>query len=361
MKAFARDRACSSFWTGDRISACKRAREWSIKTVSALFWLCALQCSPVDVEPDPTRDGGKACKTSGECIGGGMCVGGFCQGGAVVPSEDSGADASSPADARDVDGGTDANSADGDDDGSTPDYGGDAGDDAGDETGTDAGVDAGLCGRTTCAGCCDQAGACQAGSSVAACGKDGVSCEDCSVKSEQCKNNQCMNPQSCEFTCGGCCDYQGRCQVGDASDSCGTGGEPCQNCSTSGKSCKGGSCTSPQCTYWNCGYVSEGCCDVNDTCQPGTTETVCGGKGNPFDYLCEDCTLLGSDFKCIADRHDERQCLIPCAAANCPTGCCDKDNNCKSGTELDFCGNNGEPCDNCNSLVEKCINRSCQL
>ncbi len=85
------------------------------------------------------------------------------------------------------------------------------------------------CDASTCGGCCDFSGVCQAGADQDECGSNGDSCVSCSSY-QACKQGVCepCTPDNCL----GCCDEEGQCQPGDQHDACGDGGEQCGDCTT---------------------------------------------------------------------------------------------------------------------------------
>jgi hypothetical protein len=84
-------------------------------------------------------------------------------------------------------------------------------------------------------------------------------------------------------TCGGCCNENGFCAGGESTATCGTGGAPCQDCSTTGQSCSEGTCSAtpppvdssspPVCNVTQCNDMIRcipvyqgGCCKTDGTC-----------------------------------------------------------------------------------------------
>jgi hypothetical protein len=49
-------------------------------------------------------------------------------------------------------------------------------------------------------------------------------------------------PPPCNISCMGCCSATGVCQGGQSDNSCGTAGQTCRNCESTGLVCVGGSC-----------------------------------------------------------------------------------------------------------------------
>jgi hypothetical protein len=100
------------------------------------------------------------------------------------------------------------------------------------------------CGPLTCAGCCDDAGACQPGSAKAACGAGGYACQACTSPIDVCDPSGDPNVVGrvcwalCDIrSCGGCCTPAG-CFAGDADDACGGPLNVCTNCTALGMTCQ---------------------------------------------------------------------------------------------------------------------------
>ena len=108
-----------------------------------------------------------------------------------------------------------------------------------------------ICGST----CCTGAAPVCSGSTCVQCVKDG----DCGA-GQTCVSGTCTS-------CGGCIDGSGACQAGTSDSACGTSGASCASCG-SGKTCVTGTCTS-------CG----GCIDGSGACQAGTSDPACGTSG----------------------------------------------------------------------------------
>ncbi len=123
-------------------------------------------------------------------------------------------------------------------------------------TGLDVGaVDAGIdakpaeaaapgCGPSSCAGCCDDAGACQPGSTLQACGLGGTACQACDPGFDVCNPRGdpnvtgvvCYEP--CPLrSCTGCCTPEGACVDGNTDTACGGPFRVCADCSALGQSC----------------------------------------------------------------------------------------------------------------------------
>ena len=147
------------------------------------------------------------------------------------------------------------------------------------ETGEDD-VGATLCDPTSCTGCCDDAGSCQAGDSLDVCGVGGGPCQVCPGRGTSCSNGLCQVTQvtplgPCEaLTCPGCCDSTGTCQPGQSVASCGTHGATCTACDDE-TVCSNGSCQSPDldggpCVASSCAecipVYQAACCKADQTC-----------------------------------------------------------------------------------------------
>lgn len=100
----------------------------------------------------------------------------------------------------------------------------------------------GACGPHTCDGCCDLDGKCQAGNTLAACGKNGGVCDQCGTIDE-CVDGMCRVPTS---------PCRGQCQEGQVCI------EATQKCCT--PSCAGRVCGSDGCGG-SCGTCASGACD----------------------------------------------------------------------------------------------------
>jgi hypothetical protein len=171
------------------------------------------------------------------------------------------------------------------------------------------------CGITTCPGCCDSHGACQAGSSTTACGENGVLCQACGALS------------SC--TLGTCVPLSG--SGGGLGGGSGGGGG-------------GGTVCSPT----NC----TGCC-ANNTCFPGTTASECGAHGN----FCQTCGTGQSCSQSACVNTGTGGGSAQCNPANC-AGCC-SGSFCMAGNLNDSCGTNGASCESCQSIGQVCVSGGC--
>lgn len=204
------------------------------------------------------------------------------------------------------------------------------------------------CGPGTCDGCCDPAtGACQAGDEITACGVSGALCADCAELGFDCQAGTCAGkpPECSSMSCSGCCDAAGVCRGGDTSDACGNAGATCANCSALGEGCVAGQCEGPPpaCSPANC----DGCCDASGSCRPGTSNGECGSDGEQ----CESCSSTG--LQCSVPGG---YCaFVPsCSSATCPNGCCDASGVCRDGRNDQACGSSGGTCSNCASSGQAC-------
>jgi hypothetical protein len=202
-------------------------------------------------------------------------------------------------------------------------------------------------------GCCDNNGVCQQGVQPFACGNFGNFCQNCQQFGEICQNQQCL-PTCGPWNCSnGCCDSSGVCRSGVFDDQCGSFGNSCFNCEQSGNKCLNQQCTPPtQCNSQTCPF---GCCDVNGFCQPGFASDQCGNFGN----FCQNCFQFGdvcSAQQCVFEGPDAGSCN----SQTCPFGCCDFNGFCQPGV-FDFqCGNFANFCENCSSFGEVCSAQQCE-
>jgi hypothetical protein len=154
-----------------------------------------------------------------------------------------------------------------------------------------------------CTGCCDSNNFCFAGTATNACGTSGATCNDCATTGATCIGGFCALPDgavedpNCASDCTtGCCDTLGICHTGASTNtSCGTNGGTCLDCTVNGGTCIGGFCTLPDGAVEdpNCANDCNGCCDLGNVCQPGTSRTQCGSFGE----ACQNC---GSSLVCVA-------------------------------------------------------------
>ena len=211
------------------------------------------------------------------------------------------------------------------------------------------------CGAGTCAGCCAN-NQCVSGTVATACGRQGGQCADCTLAGSSCVSEEagaggaCAGPaENCSpQTCiAGCCDSQGVCASGTVTSACGTAGASCQSC-PAGMFCRGQKCVRVNCTPQQC----RGCCDDKGLCHSGIADTQCGRGA----ALCEDCSLSGlycdSTKRCGSPAQDGGIC-------NCAAGCCDEQNQCHPGSSNTQCGSYGELCSDCTASGTQCTNQYC--
>ena len=100
-------------------------------------------------------------------------------------------------------------------------------------------------------GCWNDEEECLEGTADEACGTGGGQCTSCG-SNETCDGGECVEPQgdTCAATCVGCCDGED-CKQGSSNAACGSDGASCQAC-PSGFECDGtGSCEVPPQSRWN--------------------------------------------------------------------------------------------------------------
>ena len=147
------------------------------------------------------------------------------------------------------------------------------------------------------------------------------SCVNCPGSATSCQNGQCQptcSPQTCR---NGCCDATGKCQPGNQTQACGTGGVPCVGCQT-GQFC----CSTPACDEIDrrgqcaCGIDScpDGCCEDFTTCRPGTTNEFCGLGG----LECLTCNPNAGEVCAEIGSGEDAERLCICTPETCPNGCC---------------------------------------
>jgi hypothetical protein len=135
------------------------------------------------------------------------------------------------------------------------------------------------CNADTCpSGCCDETGDCQQGLTGIACGTGAVACQNCLGSGEICVNQVCALsdggvPCDCPY---GCCDPSGNCYgYGDAF--C---GQSCIDCTQFGGTCsntkEGGECVLAD-GGLSCMATCSGCCDPQGNCRTGLASDACGG------------------------------------------------------------------------------------
>lgn len=223
--------------------------------------------------------------------------------------------------------------------------------------------DGAICGPSTCPhGCCNASDECLSGLSSSDCGKGGAACavcvggEECNSTAQKCEALQACSEGSCP---GGCCDSTGNCQQGTASNACGGNGLACVNCVAMGQTgCDPNArdCTST--TVCSASTCPTGCCDGNGNCQSGTSLTACGDDG----HACENCPAEG--FTVCAQAPNQCQGVpVNCSPANCPNGCCQTDLNgqqsCVGGNDDTLCGTQGQACQDCQNDGLVCSGQTC--
>ena len=151
-----------------------------------------------------------------------------------------------------------------------------------------------------CAGCCSGT-TCVLTASTSACGTGGGLCTDCGEQGDSCGSGGCKcgtgdvcgvnqacvgstcvcTPESCP---GGCCSGNGECILvgsgGQGSFNCGTAGQKCDQCNSSG-TCAAGVCSS--CNSATC----DGCCSGNSCVKLVDTDTRACGLGGVACAVCD--------------------------------------------------------------------------
>jgi hypothetical protein len=188
----------------------------AIKILLCAVMLVSIQACGTSSNSSPDVPSGP-CKFNSQCGIGYLCIDGECFGidaGPFIPGNDTGY--------IPKDGGT------------NPDGGG----------GKDGGV-VESCSQGTCSGCCNQYSVCIVGTEDIACGQNNADCQDCTLNSFICKNHACVNPtKTCSLgTCTGCCDSFDNCQNGFSNVQCGKNGATCQDCTIFSQTCKSSSCS----------------------------------------------------------------------------------------------------------------------
>jgi hypothetical protein len=165
-----------------------------------------------------------------------------------------------------------------------------------------------------CCGCCSEGGTCQPGTTTAACGLVGASCDICVDRAGMiCQNRRCCIPNY--LPCSGdndeCCDNV--CLIVEGGMVCCPEGQSCS--STSGWSCcePGQRCDDEKgcvCNEEDCKAL-QGCCQ-DGHCAPGGDDNACGVDGK----ACKNCL---PDGRCVGG-----QCVTSTCPPQCPEGmsCC---------------------------------------
>ncbi|MEM6992802.1 MAG: C2 domain-containing protein [Myxococcota bacterium] len=191
-----------------------------------------------------------------------------------------------------------------------------------DDDGPDPDADTG-----ECAGCIDDAGGCQPGDAVDACGLSGAACVAC-MGAEQCAEGECLEPPSCDVdNCDGCCDGD-TCVESPDDAACGSDGLQCTAC-PEGSVCEEGACALP------CEATCDGCCAESGKCI-GADEQSADGCG----MEAAACEICGVGLDCVGGGCVSATCLNTCP------GCCVGDM-CMDGTEQSQCGSGGDACFSC--------------
>jgi hypothetical protein len=212
----------------------------------------------------------------------------------------------------------------------------------------------GDCRAGTCTGCCNESGACLAGTTPNGCGVNGGPCVICEGRLD-CISGVCLcGPTMCAD---GCCTGT-ECFPGTSSVACGTGAGACVDCDAQGLECHAGTCRG--CDNVSC---AAGCCSERG-CEAGTSDIRCGWDGAA-------CVACKQGQRCISvnrGSHIEHACA--CDGRSCPSGCCDPWANpstldpklggiCHPGNRSEFCGKSGEQCKKC-PPGEVCVNGVCR-
>lgn len=134
----------------------------------------------------------------------------------------------------------------------------------------------------TCSGCCFGGNQCMPGTSVAACGFGGLTCQTCGG-TDECVNGTCAaKPPQCDATTcpTGCCSSAGVCIQPATDVACGTGGATCKACAAT-ETCKAGTCQTAGPTTYKVkivsAEVSNSDCGWLDDCDPYAEVALGGG------------------------------------------------------------------------------------
>jgi hypothetical protein len=228
----------------------------------------------------------------------------------------------------------------------------------GDGSVSDAPNDGGACDSTTCpTGCCDSSGVCRNGTELNTCGFGGQACNDCQAEHFDFCDSQahaCGNVQpKCDVTtCAqGCCTLfngQQACVSGISSLACGNGGQQCSDCTTNGQVCDPTkqACVNAPCGPNNC----KGCCQ-GTTCVGTESDKQCGTGG----LSCTDCTAQ----KEVCNTSTGQCTSTPplCTPQNCK-GCC-SGNVCVTSETDTQCGLGGLACTDCTQKGLTCNGGTC--
>ena len=202
-----------------------------------------------------------------------------------------------------------------------------------------------ICGAYECGmqGDCD-CGTCPSGQSCQA-GQCEVKCGDGQCGAGE---DKCSCPADCAGGCAGCCAGT-ECKTGDTVSFCGSGGEPCDEC-TGGEVCDGVGC---DCTS-----------EHHKGCAAGDVYWFdsCGVQGDKYEecgaHACADATCQSASCPDGFCNGTETQCSCAQDCGTC-AGCC-SGTTCKTGMAHTQCGKNGVTCQNCTADEESCVNQECK-
>ncbi len=155
---------------------------------------------------------------------------------------------------------------------------------------------------------------------------------------------------SCNPTiCTGCCDHWGICQPGMNDTACGSGGEPCLDCTqTQGYQCMEGMCSDDACPNDPNNWTQFGCDNCHDNDGDGYRGTDCD---LPEDY-CDDDPMNWTEDGC-------QSCVDSDGDGLRGTGC-DLSEDCDdSAVGVEVCNTNGCPQDGWSYIPEGDFYRGC--
>jgi hypothetical protein len=208
-------------------------------------------------------------------------------------------------------------------------------------------MDGEACGGGNCSGCCGPFYQCEPGNTDTFC-RDGAEAGSfCGTCGGSCATGTCVGGGFCSVAnCSGCCMPDDTCWMGGTDDThCGDDGQLCVNCGP-GYACVpagGGAVCTIACSPQNC----QGCC-VDGVCSTGTDPTSCGTGGD----VCIQC---GAGQSCVSGA-----CLTltMCGNVLC-AGCCDNNDVCHTGTSDSECGTGGSACQDCMTNAQTCKGGVC--
>jgi Pentapeptide repeats (8 copies) len=204
-----------------------------------------------------------------------------------------------------------------------------------------ADCDAALCALLPC-----MTAVCQGGNCVCAAVVDGPDpsgeCAAQGPASGHCCEGACCLPGASECNPSGLCcapNCTGR-ECGP--DGCGSGGTcgPNQGACPAGAQCG----TDGQChgtRRCTPQTCPTGCCDANNVCRSGSTDAICGRGGAP----CVRCQA--GQLCCATPSCGQFLGTCVCSGDSCPDGCCENFTTCRPGTTNQFCGMDGLECLTC--------------